>query len=56
MKERFGNTTRGLPRVGGASGDSKLRHHVHISGMTKKQGLLETSTWEETVFLSRDQS
>lgn len=28
----------------------------NVSGMTKKQGLLETSTWEETVFLSKDQS
>lgn len=25
----------------------------NVSGMTKKQGLLETSTWEETVFLSK---
>lgn len=28
MEERFGDTTRGLPRAGGASAHSKLHHNV----------------------------
>lgn len=53
MEERFGDTIRGLPRAGGASVTVNSITTDNVSGMTKKQGLLETSTWEETVFLSK---
>lgn len=51
-EERFGDATRGLRRVEGARKDSKCNKMYNLFGMTKKHGLLQSSTWEEIVVVN----